>query len=352
MASSERGYTNQPMKDVRLVLVVIPHGIGDLAIIAPILVNLNERNVYYFICNSVSESRFIEKLNLKYGYKISLSSDLKSPEKIFRFSKIFFYKFDDIIIQYGVSRIKLFFLVLFLRISLSKKMEQLLSRDDSEPDKFSFFLNAVRGSLGDWVGNKCLMANLTVAETSVERLNLETDRVVVCCSVGGFSKEKNKRWPKQFYIQLGIRLANRIPNCDVVYLGDKGDMVDFSLDHGLGHEAFLNESRLVDLVGKTTLDEYLNLIEKCDLLVSNCNSASHLRALTFKDQVVLYGPTDPVITGVRNPKASCLVGKVECGPCYGTPRFLYCEDNFCMRFIIVDDVFEVCVDHLDSIRGH
>jgi heptosyltransferase-2 len=118
--------------------------------------------------------------------------------------------------------------------------------------------------------------------------------VVIC---PGAEYGPAKRWP--YFRELSERLDSQ-----VVLLGAPGD---------------LKESKDIagkNLIGKTTLDEAIDLVAGAALVVSNDSGLMHVAAATGTPQVALFGSTSPEHTPPLSAAARVVWLKVECSPCY------------------------------------
>jgi len=106
-----------------------------------------------------------------------------------------------------------------------------------------------------------------------------------------------KRWP--YFSSLASRT-----NVPVVLLGSRND------------EAAAEGISGKNLVGKTTLDEAINLIAGARYVVSNDSGLMHVAAALGKSQVALFGSSSPLHTPPLSEAARVLWLRVECSPCY------------------------------------
>jgi heptosyltransferase-2 len=80
--------------------------------------------------------------------------------------------------------------------------------------------------------------------------------------------------------------------------------------------AFLNTSRIVDLVGKIPLSETLSLIQKASYVVTGDSFASHAADLLGTPASVLFGATHPLLGfAPENPHATVHHKGLSCSPC-------------------------------------
>jgi heptosyltransferase-2 len=106
-----------------------------------------------------------------------------------------------------------------------------------------------------------------------------------------------KRWP--YFASLAER--SEIP---VVLLGSPSDAEAAAGIPG------------TNLVGKTTLDEAIDLIAGARYVVGNDSGLMHVAAALGRPQAALFGSSSPLHTPPLSPRARVLWLRVECSPCY------------------------------------
>jgi heptosyltransferase-2 len=106
-----------------------------------------------------------------------------------------------------------------------------------------------------------------------------------------------KRWP--YFAQLALKLEG-----PVVLLGSAAEYEACAGIRGL------------NLAGKTTLDEAIDLIALAGRVVSNDSGLMHVAAALGRPQVALYGSSSPEHTPPQSSAARVLWLKIECSPCY------------------------------------
>jgi heptosyltransferase II len=126
-----------------------------------------------------------------------------------------------------------------------------------------------------------------------------------------------KRWP--YFAELASRLG-----MPVVLLGSPKDATAAA---GIGG---------TNLVGKTTLDEAIDLIAGAELVVSNDSGLMHVAAGLGRPLVALFGSSSPDKTPPAPGQSHVLWLKVECSPCY--ERECPLGHFKCMREMSVDRV--------------
>ena len=147
-----------------------------------------------------------------------------------------------------------------------------------------------------------------------KKFNLEPPYAVLC---PGAEYGPAKRWP--YFAELAARLEKR-----VVLLGSRNDAA--SADGVTG----------TNLVGRTTLDEAIDLIAGADLVVSNDSGLMHVAAALGRPLVALFGSSSPEKTPPQPGRSRVLWLRPECSPCY--ERECPLGHFRCMREISVDMV--------------
>jgi len=95
--------------------------------------------------------------------------------------------------------------------------------------------------------------------------------------------------------------------------------------------------RCVNRIGQTTLDELIDELRECRLLLTNDTGTMHLAALLGVPIVAIFGSTEPRLTGPFNNGHIILRHHVECSPCF----LRKCPIDFrCMKAVSADEVVD------------
>jgi heptosyltransferase-2 len=150
-----------------------------------------------------------------------------------------------------------------------------------------------------------------------------------------------KRWPPDRVAAVIARLAAAGVTAVLVGAGadrDTARAIESSLPAG---------TRLVNLVGRTTLGQLVGVIARCAAFVSNDSGAMHVAAALGVPLTAIFGPTDERVTapmsGQPQGRTEILVRDVFCRPCL----LRECPiDHRCMKRIDVETVLHSVTSHL------
>jgi lipopolysaccharide heptosyltransferase II len=99
----------------------------------------------------------------------------------------------------------------------------------------------------------------------------------------------------------------------------------------------------VNRIGQTTLDQLIDELRRCRLLLTNDTGTMHLAALLGVPVVAVFGSTEPRLTGPLGNGHVLLRHHVECSPCF----LRQCPIDFrCMKAVSVDEVADAVLSLL------
>jgi heptosyltransferase-2 len=166
------------------------------------------------------------------------------------------------------------------------------------------------------------------ARSRLGSLGVDPTKKLVVLGAGS-ANSRAKRWPVEQFSELNDRLRKEL-NTATVLLGSKDDR---SVTDQL---VSLSKMTLIDLAGKTELDEAAAILAVADLMITNDMGLAHLAPAVGAPTIVLFGPTDPETTRPYSKNAVIIRKDVECSPC----MYRDCPiDHRCMTRISVDEVF-------------
>jgi heptosyltransferase-1 len=122
------------------------------------------------------------------------------------------------------------------------------------------------------------------------------------------AKWENKRWPKEYFRELASSISKNFPRTQIVLLGGKSD---YELTAGIRN----GTDSVLDLTGRTSLWEMIEVIRGAQLMVTNDTGPMHIGAALKTPLVPLFGPTNPARTGPYGQISRALQLNISCVPC-------------------------------------
>lgn len=169
----------------------------------------------------------------------------------------------------------------------------------------------------------------------------------VCFHLGGgeniITEFRLKRWPKMLEL-LRILLIKRKERFVLVGSSaerQESEMICQELKAG---------TRIVNMVGQTSLPELVREIAKAKLFVGPDSGPLHIADQLGIASIGIYGPTSAVSWGVLGAHSQVIVNSVDCHPCYKDDGvFPQCINHHkCMIGLSVDRVITAIIKSLES----
>ena len=104
----------------------------------------------------------------------------------------------------------------------------------------------------------------------------------------------------------------------------------------------------VNRIGQTTLDQLIEELHECRLVLTNDTGTMHLAALLGIPVVAIFGSTEPRLTAPLGNGNIILRHHVECSPCF----LRECPIDFrCMKAVSVEEVADAVLSILRNQSG-
>ena len=155
-----------------------------------------------------------------------------------------------------------------------------------------------------------------------------------------------RRWPLESYVGL-VEALLVDPENACVLTGTKAEQADtrFIVER-------IHSDRIVDLAGRTSVRDLLDLYNVADLLVTNDSGPAQLAALTDVNIMVFFGPETPALYRPLAGADRCnvLYSHYGCSPCVSAfnQRTTECTDNLCLKTISVASVHAIAAQILEG----
>lgn len=169
------------------------------------------------------------------------------------------------------------------------------------------------------------------AKAVMERLHLTLQKpVLVLCPGAEFGVAK--QWPLQHYAALAQHFAEQ--GMQVWLMGSERDaagsleILALTGDH----------SNVINLCGRTTLGEAVDLMAQASMVVSNDSGLMHVAAALARPLVVVYGSTSPAFTPPLADQVQVLSLNLACSPCF--KRECPLQHLECLRLLLPARVIE------------
>lgn len=137
-----------------------------------------------------------------------------------------------------------------------------------------------------------------------------------------------KQWPWQRYRQLAERCADA--GATVWALGGQQDVEACA--------AIADAAAAVNLAGRTSLPEALDLLSAAAAVVSNDSGLMHVAAAAGVPVAAIYGSTSPAFTPPLSARAAVVERDLDCRPCFRRECPFGHRD--CLRGISAEQVFD------------
>ncbi len=116
-----------------------------------------------------------------------------------------------------------------------------------------------------------------------------------------------KRWPVEHFASLAKTY---------IEMGWSVWMLGSSKDTRITREISGQAPGVVDLAGRTTLSQAIDLLAASTVVVSNDSGLMHIAAATSTPLVALYGSSDPQYTPPLSDNAQIIYRDLDCSPCF------------------------------------
>lgn len=169
------------------------------------------------------------------------------------------------------------------------------------------------------------------------KLHLRDSQNFAVVNVNSSDLFLHRRWPRERFEQFIRAFRKKYPSMKVVLVGAPAER-DYV---GELHSVLAEDEHVLNLAGRTSMREFLALLERATIFVSNDSGPVHFASGYETPTVALFGPETPVLYRPLNPRSMVLHSGLYCSPCmniYANKDFRGCRDNACMKTITVGQV--------------
>lgn len=148
---------------------------------------------------------------------------------------------------------------------------------------------------------------ITPEDKTFKNLSLiDKKPILILCPGAAYGPAKC--WPAEYFAEIANYKKTKA--WQVVLLGSKSD-------ERMGNKIQkLTKNACINLIGKTSLLEALNILSFATLVISNDSGLMHLTAALDRPLIALYGSSSPEFTPPLSKKAKIIYLKLSCSPCF------------------------------------
>jgi len=155
--------------------------------------------------------------------------------------------------------------------------------------------------------------------------------------------EAHKRWATNQFGKMSDLVSAAIPNAVFIVMGSRDERF---LAEAI--KASAGSARVIDATGRVSLLATAALLRSCRLVVGGDNGLMHLASAIGSENVAVFGPTEPGITGPFWNNRAVFRPNLGCSPCYRRGFIQGCERPICMTTTSADTValraIEICLE--------
>ena len=198
------------------------------------------------------------------------------------------------------------------RLLLTQPIRVPRPRQTPKHERF-YYLEMLRraGLIERLPENSDMKLSRTEEAAAAGRAYWEAHRVVGERWIGispGAANSRAKRWLPARFAEAGRKLATNLDARVVVFGSSSEAGLCAEVASGVGTPA-------VDLAGRTSLAEFIDLAAACSVFLTNDTGAMHISAALGVPTVAVFGPTDEAATGPVSRSARLIREPVDCSPC-------------------------------------
>jgi heptosyltransferase II len=147
-----------------------------------------------------------------------------------------------------------------------------------------------------------------------------------------------KRWLPERFAEVAAAVSAKLSVQWILFGTPKDITIGETIVRALGDSC-------VNRIGQTTLDQLIDELRNCRLLLTNDTGTMHLASLLGVPTVAIFGSTDARLTGPLGDRHIIVRHQVECSPCF----LRKCPIDFrCMKAVGVDEVIDAALSILDA----
>ncbi len=179
-------------------------------------------------------------------------------------------------------------------------------------------------------------SNIQIAASNqLSTINYQPLKIGLC---PGAEYGPAKRWLPERFAEVAVAVSAKLPVQWILFGTPKDSTVGETIARTLADSC-------VNRIGQTTLEQLIDELRECRVLLTNDTGTMHLASLLGVPTVAIFGSTDPRLTGPLGDRHIIVRHQVECSPCF----LRECPIDFrCMRAVSVQEVTDAVLSILHA----
>ncbi len=172
-----------------------------------------------------------------------------------------------------------------------------------------------------------LLVDKNKQQAVLNKLELNTDNPIIALCPGA-EYGPAKRWPSSYFAQIAKKIEAK--GWQVWVFGSPKDSDQ-------AKDIVAAGKNIIDLTGKTTLLEAIDLMSLAQAVISNDSGLMHIAAALNRPLIVIYGSSSPAFTPPLTKHVEIINLELDCSPCF--KRTCPLGHLNCMKQVYPDVVF-------------
>lgn len=187
--------------------------------------------------------------------------------------------------------------------------------------------------------NPVLTTTLAEIKTTYNKFQIIDTTTPIIALCPGAEYGSAKRWPAMHFATIATKKLEQ--GCRVWLFGSAKDTKITQIINQA------TENRCLDLAGRTTLPEAIDLLSLASYVVTNDSGLMHIACALNRFVIALYGSTSPAFTPPLHSNAKILSINAPCSPCFKRECPLPAPNTLkCLRDLLPDQVLQIMADNV------
>lgn len=339
-------------REMNKIVVCKFKGMGSIIQATPLLKTLRNRypNAEIIFVTSIENEKIVSKITCINGaYILNDRSFLKLIGSSFTL----------------IRRLIKFRADVYIDLEIYSNFSSIITTLSIAKERFGYYLRENRYRLGMYTHMMYFNTKAPISQTylqfarllSIEKIdeklyeieknisiNVDFDNYIVI-NPNASDLRYERRWPAEKFVELSLKIAASHPDLKQIYIGGPSEA---SYVKQIS-DRLKDIQQIIDLSGKTTIDELIEILRKTDLLITNDTGPMHLASCLNSSVIALFGPCSPGQYGFGN-NVHVIYKNVYCSPCVHEFTQPPCKgNNQCMQLISVEEVYNLFENYPRSL---